>query len=85
LKAVSMAANTGKAPNKITVADFDLRPFVFDDNVRDESKYYYYLRDQKSVATRIPEVFGGKGYYFEGDHATTLTTVYQYFRKHLGN
>jgi len=85
LKAVSMAANTGKAPNKITVADFDLRPFVFDDYVRDESRYYYYLRDQKSVATRIPEVFGGKGYYFEGDHATTLTTVYQYFRKHLGD
>jgi len=84
LKAVSMAANTGKAPNRITVADFDIRPFVFDDNVCDESKYYYYLRDQKSVATRIPKVFGGKGYYFEGDHAATLTTVYQYFRKHLG-
>jgi len=84
LKAVSMAANKGKAPKGMTVADFDIRPFVFDDNARDESKYYYYLRDQKSVATRIPKVFGGKGYYLEGDHAVTLTTVYQYFRKHFG-
>ncbi len=85
LKAVSMAANIGKAPKGITVADFDIRPFVFDDKARDESKYYYYFRDQKSVVTRIPSVFGGKGYYLEGDHSITLTTVYQYFRKHLGD
>jgi hypothetical protein len=83
LKAVSMAANVGKAPDGIVAADFDIRPFVFDDQARDESKYYYYLRDQKSVATRIPKVFGGKGFYFEGDHAKTLGTVYQYFRRHL--
>ena len=83
LKAVSMAANKHMAPHGITVADFDIRPFVFDDNARDESEYYYYLRDQKSVATRIPKVFGGKGYYLEGDHAGTLTSVYQYFRRHL--
>ncbi len=83
LKAVSMAANVGKAPDSIVAADFDIRPFVFDDQARDESKYYYYMRDQKSVATRIPKVFGGKGFYFEGDHAKTLATVYQYFRRHL--
>ena len=82
LKAVSMAANAGKAPRGIVAADFDLRPFVFDDEVRDESQYYYYLRDQKSVVTRIPKVFGGRGYYLEGEHALTLSSVYQYFRKY---
>ncbi len=83
LKAISMAANQGKAPHGIVTADFDCRPFVFDDDARDESKYYYYLRDQKSVATRIPKVFGGQGYYLEGDHSDTLVSVYQYFRKFL--
>jgi len=83
LKAVSMAANVGKAPHGIVAADFDCRPFVFDDNARDESQYYYYLRDQKSVATRIPKVFGGRGYYLEGDHSQTLSSVYQYFHKFL--
>jgi translation initiation factor 1 (eIF-1/SUI1) len=84
LKAVSMVTNAGRKPDRIVCADFDIRPFVFDDEVRDESKYYYYLRDQKSVATRIPKVFGGEGYYIQGDHSNTVTTLFQYIRKKTG-
>ncbi|MFH1708737.1 MAG: hypothetical protein ABIF71_12595 [Planctomycetota bacterium] len=81
LKAVSMAANMGRTPDKLYAANFDIRPFVFDDNSRDESQYYYYLRDQKSIATRIPRVFNGKGYYVQGDHRETLPLLYQYIMR----
>ncbi len=84
LKAVSLAANVGCTPNGLWTGDFDVRPFTFDDDVRDESKAYYYLRDQKSVATRIPKVFGGVGFYFEGLHRDTLAPLYQYIMRGLG-
>jgi len=83
LKAVSMAANVGCRPEGLRVADFDVRPFAFDDEARDESQPYYYLRDQKSLATRIPKVFGGVGFYFEGLHAHTLPAFYQYVMREL--
>jgi len=84
LKAVSMAANVGKKPNGLWTGDFDIRPFVFDDEARDEDNSYYYLRDQKSIATRIPKVFGGVGYYFEGLHRDTLPQFYQFVLRELG-
>lgn len=77
LKAVSLAANTGRRPDGLWTADFDVRPFVFNDLVRDEEQYYYYLRDQKSIATRIPKLFGGIGFYFQGLHRDTLEPLYQ--------
>ncbi|MBN1808090.1 MAG: hypothetical protein JW909_03415 [Planctomycetes bacterium] len=83
LKAVSMAVNVGKSPASLWTGDFDVRPFVFDDDVRDESEYYYYLRDQKSVATRIPKVLGGNGFYFQGMHRDTLEPLYQYIVREL--
>jgi len=83
LKAISMTANIGRVPNKIICADFDMRPLSTDNEARDENKYHYYFRDQKSVATRIPKVFNGKGYYIEGDHRLTLLSLYQYFFKYL--
>jgi hypothetical protein len=83
LKAVSMAANTGRKPDGLWTGDFDLRPFVFDDLLRDEGHYYYYLRDQKSIATRIPKVFGGVGFYFQGQHRETLEPFYQYILRAL--
>ena len=52
--------------------------------MRDESQAYYYLRDQKSIATRIPKVFGGVGFYFEGLHADTLPALYQHVMRKLG-
>jgi hypothetical protein len=84
LKAVSMAANVGYRPDGLWTADFDVRPFTFDDDVRDESQAYYYLRDQKSVATRIPKVFGGVGFYFEGLHEETLPALYQHIMREVG-
>ena len=78
LKAVSMAANVGCKPDGLWTGSFDVRPFVFDDQARDESQAYYYLRDQKSVATRIPKVFGGVGFYFQGLHRETLPPLYQH-------
>ena len=83
LKAVSMAANTGRKPDGLWTGDFDVRPFVFNDVARDEGQYYYYLRDQKSIATRIPKVFGGVGFYFQGLHKDTLEPFYQYILKAL--
>jgi len=76
LKAVSMAANVGSPPSGITTADFDLRPIV-DQDIRDENKPTYYLRDIKSVVTRIPEAFEGRGYYIFGDQRRTLPALYQ--------
>ena len=83
LKAVSMAANVGCPPRGLWTGDFDIRPFTFDDEARDESQAYYYLRDQKSVATRIPKVFGGVGFYFAGLHRHTLAPLYQLIIRRL--
>jgi hypothetical protein len=77
LKAVSMAANIGYPPKGIITADFDLRPFG-PENIGNEESYHYYFRDQKSVVTRIPESFGGKGFYIQGNQKVTLPVLYQY-------
>ena len=52
--------------------------------MRDEGQAYYYLRDQKSIATRIPKVFGGVGFYFQGLHEETLPPLYQCLMRELG-
>jgi len=77
LKAVSMAANTAHPPKDIITADFDLRPFG-QGNMSSEEAYHYYFRDQKSIVTRIPESFGGKGFYIQGNQKITLPLLYQY-------
>ena len=76
LKAVSMAGNIGKPPTGIITADFDLRPYC-PDNMTDEKSADYYVRHQKSVATRIPQALEGTGYYLQGDHRVTLPRLYQ--------
>ncbi|MBU0951824.1 MAG: hypothetical protein KKH91_03220 [Elusimicrobia bacterium] len=81
LKAVSMAANVGKAPKNIVTGDFDLRPYGNED--KNEGRYHYYFRDQKSIVKRIPEVYSGKGYYIEGDQKETIPSLYQYILKLL--
>jgi len=76
LKAVSIAANTGSVPNGIFTADFDLRdrdPAA----MSDESSQGYYFRDQKSVVTRIPESFAGKGFYIQGNQKQTFPLLYK--------
>ena len=76
LKAVSMAANTHKVPNDILTADFDLRTYKPDD-MTDESSAGYYFRDQKSIVTRVPNAFEGKGMYIRGDQNQTIVMLYQ--------
>ncbi len=76
LKSVSMAANVGNRPSGLITADFDLRPVDLSD-VRDESRPGYYFRDVKSIVTRIPEAFGGKGHYVRGDQHVTIPALYK--------
>lgn len=76
LKAVSIAANTGSIPNGIFTADFDLRdrdPGA----ISDESSQGYYFRDQKSIVTRIPQSFAGKGFYIQGNQKQTFPLLYK--------
>lgn len=76
LKAVSMAANVGCVPHGILTADFDLRTHEAR-QMTDEAAQCYYFRDQKSVVTRIPEAFGGRGLYVQGDQKQTFPLLYQ--------
>jgi hypothetical protein len=76
LKAVSMAANAGNVPKNIVTADFDLRGH---DRraMSDEAEQGYYFRDQKSVVTRIPQAFSGRGYYIQGNQKETFPLLYK--------
>ncbi len=76
LKAASMAGNTGHTPGRIVTADFDLRPYN-PEKFTDENAVGYYYRDQKSIVTRIPQAYGGVGYYIEGNHKQTFPLLYK--------
>jgi len=76
LKAVSMAANVGRPPQGIVTADFDLRP-VAPEDATDTEKPTYYFRDHKSIVTRIPVAFGGRGYYVCGNLKETLPALFR--------
>lgn len=76
LKAVSIASNTGNVPNGILAADFDLRE-QGTGSMNDESSQGYYFRDQKSVATRIPRAYTGKGFYIQGNEKQTFPLLYK--------
>lgn len=77
LKSVSMVSNVGDAPSSdLVTADFDIRP-QYAQAMMDERHFAYYYRDQKSVVTRIPQAFGGRGYYVQGDQVTTLPELYR--------
>ncbi len=79
-----MAGNIGKAPGGIITGDFDLKPYC-SDSMRDERSPDYYSRHQKSVATRIPQAFGGQGFYIQGDHRVTFPRLYQEIIKSFTN
>jgi hypothetical protein len=76
LKAASMAGNIGLVPHKIITANFDLRPY-HPDKYRDENHVGYYYRDQKSIVTRVPQAYGGKGFYIEGNQKQTIPLLYK--------
>lgn len=76
LKACSMCANVGRSPKDIVTASFDFREADAAD-ANDERRAGYYYRDIKSVVVRIPQSFGGRGYYVQGDHLATVPALYQ--------
>ncbi|MBN1362863.1 MAG: hypothetical protein JW993_19855 [Sedimentisphaerales bacterium] len=82
LKAVSMAANVGNAPRDILTVDFDLRRYD-PAQMTDEAAQGYYFRDQKSIVTRIPQAFGGRGLYVQGDQKVTFPSLYREILKQL--
>ncbi|MHC4883948.1 MAG: GSU2086 family protein [Planctomycetota bacterium] len=83
LKAVSMAANVGRAPAGIHAVDFDLRPEA-GQSMTDEDAYGYYCRDQKSVVCRIPQAFQGQGTYVQGNFKDTLPSLHLTLAQRLG-
>jgi hypothetical protein len=76
LKAISMVSNAGHIPTNMFTADFDLRPY-HPQQMSDEAATGYYYRDQKSVVTRIPQSFGGKGVYVQGNQKWTMPYLYR--------
>jgi hypothetical protein len=76
LKACSMCANVGHPPHGIVTGSFDIRAGHVE-AVDDERSPGYYYRDIKSVVVRIPEAFGGRGFYVQGDHLETFPALYQ--------
>ena len=77
LKAASMTGNIEKVPKGIITADFDIRLFNRAD-ITNESSTGYYYRDQKSIVVRVPEAYGGKGYYIEGNQKQTFPQFYKH-------
>ena len=82
LKAASMAGNINQTPNDILTANFDLRPYN-PENATKDTTVGYYFRDQKSIVARIPQAYGGKGFYIEGNQIQTIPYLYQQLIKLL--
>ena len=76
LKAASMAGNIGRTPDKIITANFDLRSYNPEDFTKEDRVGYYY-RDQKSIVTRVPHAYNGKGYYIGGNQIHTFPALYK--------
>ena len=76
LKAASMAGNIGKVPKGIITADFDIRPYN-PDSFTNEKTVGYYFRDQKSIVTRVPQAYNGKGMYIGGNQKVTVPLLYK--------
>ncbi len=82
LKAASMVGNVNQTPNDILTANFDLRHYK-PETATNESTVGYYFRDQKSIVARIPQAYGGKGFYIEGNQIQTIPYLYQQLIKLL--
>jgi len=82
LKAASMVGNVNQTPNDILTANFDLRQYK-PETATNETTVGYYFRDQKSIVTRIPQAYGGKGFYIEGNQIQTIPYLYQQLIKLL--
>lgn len=76
LKSISMATNAGFSPGNLVTADFDMREEAVGKEL-DENYHTYYFRDQKSIVRRIPEFFGGQGFYIKGSIKETIPYLYK--------
>jgi hypothetical protein len=77
-----MVGNVQQTPNDILTANFDLRQYK-PETATNESAIGYYFRDQKSIVARIPQAYGGKGFYIEGNQIQTIPYLYQQLVKLL--
>jgi len=75
LKTVSMAANIGHPATGLITANFDLRAADWDADIH-PSQAGYYFRDMKSIVSRIPEAFGGRGLMVRGNFLDSIPALY---------
>ena len=81
LKALTMARNVafqdGRAIQRFTTGVFDLVPLDVDQLRREAPKTdpTYYFRPYKTILVRTV-ADGGESYYVQGDHRTTVPTLY---------
>ncbi len=89
LKALTMARNValqeGRAVNRFTTAVFDLMP-LGESDLRSEAPKTdpaYYFRPYKTILVRTVSD-GGESYYVQGDHRSTVPTLYHLIREKIG-
>ena len=75
LKTVSMASNIGKPPTGLITANFDLRGAT-PEEIKSTTQVKYYYRDMKSIVTRIPQAFRGRGTMIEGDFLQSVPALH---------
>lgn len=76
LKALTMARNLGFTVEKITTANFDLRPLPDPHAPISDREVDYYYRPRKNIVNR-PASLGGRGFHIQGDHKVTIPNLYR--------
>lgn len=80
LKALSMVRNVahqrGEQINDFTTAVFDLIPIADPQKEVDKSNPAYYYRPYKTILVRTVQD-GGRSFYIQGDHQSTIGSLYQ--------
>jgi hypothetical protein len=80
LKALSMVRNVahqrGERINDFTTAVFDLIPIADPNKEADKSDPAYYYRPYKTILVRTVQD-GGRSFYIQGDHRSTIGSLYR--------
>jgi len=88
LKALSMVRNVahqrGEQINDFTTAVFDLIPIADPKKEVDKSDPAYYYRPYKTILVRTVQD-GGRSFYIQGDHQSTIGSLYQRLVANHGN
>ncbi len=87
LKALSMVRNVahqrGEKINHFTSAVFDLISIENPHTVAPKTESIYYYRPYKTILVRTVQD-GGESFYIQGDHRSTISTLYHYLLKQEG-